>query len=154
MKSIMKAFLCLFCCTTLLICTACDTGSENNTSITITNDGKIDINGVIPEKETLIQNLKNAGYTITEYTSVGSSDLTIDRLIAENGSKFIDITYGLSDEDAGSIFEEYCAMYKEDGDYYILALNVNFVYCVSDKETFSTAGFKSTSNIGIQHIKY
>ena len=29
----------------------------------------------------------------------------------------------------------------------------NYVYCVKDKNTFSTAGFTSTGNIGIQYIK-
>jgi hypothetical protein len=41
-------------------------------------------------------------------------------------------------------------MYPDD--FYILARNGNYVYCVSDKQTFSKAGFTSTDNVGTQII--
>ena len=105
---------------------------------------------IVPKREVLIENLEKSGYGITALTAVEGSDLTVDRVMAEKGGKFIDIVYGLSGEDAGVIFELYCGLYP-DG-YYILAQNGNNVYCVSDKKTFSKAGFTSTGNVGVQYI--
>ena len=151
MKPVFKPFGCVILCLAIVISfAACDAGESDNV-ITISN-GVIETNNTLPKKETLIENLKDAGYTITEYTSIDGSDLTIDRLIAEKGSKYIDITFGLSDEDSKTVFSAYCDMYKEDNDFYILARNLDLVYCVTDKKTFSKAGFESTSNIGEQYI--
>lgn len=105
---------------------------------------------IVPQRDTLIENLEDSGYTIEELTTVEGSDLAVDRIIAEKGKKFIDIVYGLSAEDSSKIFELYCELYPDD--YYILAQNGNYVYCVSDKKTFSMAGFTSTENVGVQYI--
>ena len=150
MKPVFKPFGCILCIAIVLSFAACDAGEADNV-ITISN-GVVSTNNALPEKETLIENLENAGYTVTEYSSIDGSDLTIDRLIAEKGKKYIDITFGLSEEASQTIFSAYCDMYKADNDYYILARNVDLVYCVTDKKTFSKAGFKSTSNIGEQYI--
>lgn len=148
MKPIFKTIGCIVCLAIVISFAAC---ASDEPAITISN-GVIETNGVIPEKADLMENLEDAGYTLTEHTSIDGSDLTIDRVVAEKGNKFIDITYGLTSEDAETIFDTYCDIYKKDNDYYILALNGNYVYCVSDKKTFSKAGFTSTSNIGIQYI--
>ncbi len=150
MKPVFKPFGCILCIAIVLSFAACDAGEADNV-ITISN-GVIETNNALPEKETLIENLENAGYTVTEYSSIDGSDLTIDRLIAEKEKKYIDITFGLSEEDSKTVFSSYCDMYKANNDYYILARNVNLVYCVTDKKTFSKAGFQSTSNIGEQYI--
>ena len=150
MKPVFKPFGCILCIAIVLSFAACDAGEADNV-ITISN-GVVSTNNALPEKETLIENLENAGYTVTEYSSIDGSDLTIDRLIAEKGKKYIDITFGLSEEASQTIFNAYCDMYKADNDYYILSRNVDLVYCVTDKKTFSKAGFKSTSNIGEQYI--
>ena len=150
MKPVFKPFGCVLCLAIVMSFAACDAGVSNNV-LTI-NNSDIEINNTLPDKESLIENLEDAGYTITEYTSIDGSDLTIDRLIAEKGNKYIDITFGLSDEDSNVIFKAYCDMYKSDNDFYILANNLDLVYCVTDKKTFSKAGFKSTSNIGEQYI--
>ena len=150
MKPVFKPFGCILCIAIVLSFAACDAGESDNV-ITISN-GVIETNNALPKKESLIENLENAGYTVTEYSSIDGSELTIDRLIAEKGKKYIDITFGLSEEDSKAIFSSYCDMYKADNDYYILARNLDLVYCVTDKKTFSTAGFKSTSNIGEQYI--
>ena len=120
--------------------------------ISITDIDGSEVDKIVPAKENLVANLEDAGYTLTAYTSIGDSTLSIDRVVAEKNSKFIDITYGLSSKEADEIFKIYSHLY-EDSDYYILARNGNYVYCVNDKNTFSTAGFTSTANIGIQHIK-
>ena len=151
MKSIIKSFGCFLCFAIVISFTACGAGTSNNV-ITINGNGDIEINNALPTKETLIENLENEGYTITEYTSIDGSDLTIDRLIAEKGKKYIDITFGLSDEDSKPVFDAYCNMYEADNNFYILARNLDLVYCVTDKKTFSKAGFTSTGNIGIQYI--
>ena len=106
---------------------------------------------IVPARETLIENLKKAGYTVEEQTSVEGSELDIDRVIARKGKSFIDIVYGLSGEEAEEIFALYRGMYP-DG-FYVLARNGNYVYCVSDKQTFSKAGFTSTDNVGTQIIR-
>lgn len=116
----------------------------------INTNGVPDPDKIVPQREVLIENLENSGYTITALTTVDGSDLTIDRVVAQKGNKCIDIVYGLSAEDASKIFELYCSLYSDD--YYILAQNGNYVYYVSDKKTFSKAGFTSTANVGTQYI--
>lgn len=105
---------------------------------------------IVPQRDILIENLEDKGYTIETLATVEGSDLTVDRVMAQKGDKYIDIVYGLSDEDSSKIFELYCELYPDD--YYILAQNGNYVYCVSDKKTFSKAGFTSTDNVGEQYI--
>lgn len=169
MKSVFKSFGCILCLAIVISFAACgiSTGinvsfnkgsNDNKESINVNVDGisVTDIDGdavdkIVPTKENLVKNLEDAGYTITPYTSIDESTLSIDRVVAENGSKFIDITYGLSSKEADEIFKIYCDIY-EDSNYYILARNGNYVYCVKDKKTFSKAGFTSTGNIGIQYI--
>lgn len=112
--------------------------------------GAPDPEKIVPARETLIENLKKAGYAVEEQNSVEGSELDIDRVIAHKGNSFIDIVYGLSGEEAGEVFALYSGMYPDD--FYILARNGNYVYCVSDKQTFSKAGFTSTDNVGTQII--
>ncbi len=114
------------------------------------SDGIPDSDKIVPKREVLIENLEDNGYTIEALTAVEDSDLIVDRIIAKNGNKFIDIVYRLSAEDASKIFELYCGLYPDN--YYILAQNGNYVYCVSDKKTFKKAGFTSTDNVGVQYI--
>ena len=128
-----------------------DSISINMDGITITDIDQSAVDKIVPTKENLVKNLEDAEYTLTAYTSIGDSTLSIDRIVAEKDSKFIDITYGLSSKEADEIFKIYCDIY-EDNNYYILARNGNYVYCVKDKKTFSKAGFTSTGNIGIQYI--
>ena len=95
MKPVLKPFGCILCLAIVISFAACD---MNSPSITI-NNGVINTNGVLPEQEALIENLEAEGYTVTAYTSIDGCDLTLNRLIAEKGSKFIDLTYGLSKEE-------------------------------------------------------
>lgn len=128
----------------LLIILMAGCGSSTHTN------GVPDPDKIVPKREVLIENLEKSGYTITALTAIDGSDLTIDRVMAQKENKFIDIVYGLSAEDVSKIFELYCDLYSND--YYILAQNGNYVYCVSDKSTFSKAGFTSTDNVGVQYI--
>lgn len=123
-------------------------GSSTNTDVN--TNGYPDPNKIVPKREVLIENLKNSGYAITILTAIEGSDLSIDRILAQKENKFIDIVYGLSEEDAATVFELYCELYSDH--YYILAQNGNYVYCVSDKKTFSKAGFTTTANVGVQYI--
>ena len=134
--------VCILVFVVLFLMAGC--GSSTNTN------GTPDPDKIVPSREVLIENLENSGYTITALTAVEGSELTVDRVIAQKGSKFIDIVYGLSAEDSSKVFELYCGLYPDD--YYILAQNGNYVYCVSDKKTFSKAGFTSTDNVGEQYI--
>lgn len=165
MKPVFKPFGCILCLAIVISFAACDFSSDINLNIrnsNIDNNGGIsvtlsdsdlaEVDKIVPTKENLVKNLEDAGYTVTAYTSIGDSTLSIDRVVAESGSNFIDITYGLSSTEADEIFNIYCDTY-DNSKYYILARNGNYVYCVKDKKTFSTAGFTSTGNIGIQYIK-
>ena len=104
---------------------------------------------IVPSMETLIDNLQNAGYSIMSPTD---SNIAGTRIVAKNKDRYIDICYGLDDENADEVFAIYEAEYG-DTDYYILAQNGYYVYCVSDKKTFRKSGFSSKANIGIQYIR-
>ena len=80
-------------------------GSSTNTN------GVPDPDKIVPKREVLIENLENSGYTITILTTIDGSDLTVDRVMAQKGDKFIDIVYGLSAEDSSNVFELYCGLY-------------------------------------------
>ena len=111
-----------------------------------------DPDSIVPTREVLIGNLEDSGYTVEILVAVDGSDLTLDRVLAKKDGKFMDIVYGLSDEDAAAVFTLYCSLYPDDYDYYILARNGNYVYCVSDQKTFKKAGFTTTDNVGEQYI--
>lgn len=118
---------------------------------TSTNTGGVpDPEKIVPERDALIKNLEKSGYTVTILSAVDGSDIPVDRVLAEKGEKFIDIVYGLSDEDAAVTFDLFTVLYP-DG-YFILAQNGNYVYAVSDRQTFAKAGFTTTDNVGEQYI--
>lgn len=142
----MKKFITVIMSAILLVCLV-GCGSSTNTN----TNGVPDPDKIVPKREVLIENLEDSGYTITTLTDVEGSDLVVDRVIARKGNKFIDIVYGLNAEDSKEIFDLYCEIYTDD--YYILAQNGNYVYCVSDKKTFKKAGFTSTDNVGDQYMK-
>ena len=137
-----NVFVCILIFVLVLSMAGC--GSSTNTN------GVPDPDKIVPKREVLIENLENSGYTITILTTMDGSDLTVDRVMAQKGDKFIDIVYGLSAEDFSNVFELYSGLYSDD--YYILAHNGNYVYCVGDKQTFTKAGFTSTANVGVQYI--
>ena len=139
----MKKHLAVILSAIVLVCLV-SCGSSTNTN------GVPDPDKIVPKREDLVENLENSGYIITELTAVEGSDLIVDRIVAKKENKFIDIVYGLSDEDAKTIFELYRESYPDD--YYILAQNGNYVYCVSDKKTFKRAGFTTLGNVGQQYI--
>lgn len=118
---------------------------------------KIDIvkNGaasVVPSKEEIVENLTDEGYNVKYSKDIYGLDVTGERVFAEKGSSCIDICYELNKDDATKIFKYYEEKYLS-GDYYIIAQNENFVYYISDKAAFRKSGFKSTDNIGTQHIR-
>ena len=139
----MKKCIAVIISALLLLCLV-GCGASTNTN------GVPDPEKIVPKRDVLIENLEDSGYEITTHTAVEGSELVIDRILAQKGNKFIDIVYGLSDEDANVIFELYNGLYPDN--YYILAQNGNYVYCVSDKATFRKAGFTTTDNVGVQYI--
>ena len=135
-------FVCILFFMLLISLVGC--GSSTNTN------GVPDPDKIVPKRYNLIENLESSGYSIEILTNIDGSNLVVDRVIAKKEDKFIDIVYGLSTEDASKAFELYCGIYTDD--YYILAQNGDYVYCVSDKQTFSKAGFTTIDNVGEQHI--
>lgn len=104
---------------------------------------------IVPAYEVLVQNLTEEGYTVTEDEKALDCDVKAKRVIAEKGKKYIDICYGLEEEDVDTVLKKYIEKY-EDTSFYILAQNENYVYCVSDKTTFKKSGFTSLANFGYQ----
>lgn len=137
-----KIILCLLIFSLIFLMVGCDSSANTN--------GVPDPDKIVPKRDALIDNLRNSGYTIKTTNTVEGLDFTVDRVVAQKGNRCIDILYGLSDEEITKAFERYCEVYPDD--YYILAANGNYVYCVSDKKTFKKAGFTSTANIGVQYI--
>ena len=131
---------------------------ERNYGIAHT-ETKITSNGVeetkpedaVPQKEQLLQNLEDKGYDIEYYDTVFDSDIPCYRIYATKDNEFIDICYGLTEENAETAFYEYEKRYDK---YYLMAMNGTFVYCISDKKVFKDAGFKSLANNGIQYINH
>lgn len=131
---------------------------ERNYGISYT-EAKITSNGVedtkpedaVPQKEQLLQNLEDKGYDIEYYDTVFDSDISCYRIYATKDNEFIDICYDLTEENAEKAFCEYENKYDE---YYLMAMNGTFVYCISDKKVFKDAGFKSLANNGIQYINH
>lgn len=113
-------------------------------STTVTN-----IDSVVPSTNELIKNLTQKGYSITRYDTIDNLDILVRRIYAEKDDSFIDICYDLSSKDEKTVFEYYEDTYDE---YYLMAQNESYVYCISDKKTFKNAGFKSLANNGIQYI--
>jgi len=140
----MKRLITVIISALLLVCLV-GCGASTNTN------GVPDPEKIVPKRDVLIENLEDSGYEITIHTTAPGSDLVIDRVVAQKDGKFIDIVYGLSEKDAKTMFALYEELYPDD--YYILAQNGNYVYCVSDKKTFRKAGFTTTDNIGEQYIR-
>lgn len=126
--------------------------------VNIGEDGNVDSNefhaeDVVPSKEEVKENLEKLGFTIEETDRVLDSDIVAEQISAVDENAFCMISYGLDLDTAKSAFSIYEKHYSEE-QYYILAQNEKFVYCVSDKKTFDAAGFKSLANSGIQYINH
>ena len=134
----------------LLICSCGKSDSEGGTDIL--RDGA---ESVVPSRAELIDNTKEAGYTVTEFDDIYDLKVSGDRVLAEKDGSFIDICYGLSEDDAKEVYRYYETKYDpqiSSENYYMLSRNQNFVYFISDKSTFKVSGFKSVDNDGEQHI--
>ncbi len=107
---------------------------------------------VVPDEAVLIANLEKKGYSIETFDVALNSNIPANRVLAKKGKSFIDICYGLDATNVNDVFSEYKDVYW-DTDYYILAQNGYYVYCVSDKKTIKRSGFNGTANIGIQYKK-
>lgn len=112
-----------------------------------------DATDVVPDENTLITNLENNDYDIEQTEKVFDSDINAMTITAKKENSFCLITYRLDQTEADKVFELYEKKYTED-DYYIMAKNGTFVYCISDDTTFKDAGFNELSNSGIQYINH
>lgn len=131
--------------------------SYQSNNITISEDGTtkdsiFDASTVVPDEETIVTNLKNKGYKIEYSDKVLDSNIEADQIIAKKDDRFVNISYNIEGEEE-SVFNLYNEYYDENN-YYILALNGNYVYVVSDDKTFKDAGFTSLANDGIQFINH
>ena len=67
----------------------------------------------------------------------------------ENGTVILGVAHSM--EEAKEIFDLFFDEIYPD-DYYALSRDGNYVYCVSDEETFLISGISDTASVGIQHI--
>lgn len=107
----------------------------------------------MPDENTLITNLKSKGYDIEQTETVFDSDIKAMTISAKKKNSFCVITYRLDQNQADKVFELYEKKFSED-DYYIMAKNGTFVYCISDNNSFKDAGFTELANNGIQYINH
>ena len=162
MKKILQIFIAIIIIITLAGCSKNEVKKEKgitknigtaNIASVVDANGKVTStvtpDDIVPSYSSLVDNLKNKDYTITNYSDVSDKKISTNRIYAENEGSFIDICYDLPKDTEQSVFDYYESIYP---DYYILAINGDYVYCISDKEAFSTAGFTSLGNIGIQYI--
>ena len=113
------------------------------------------IDDIIPQRYVLIANLTEKGYEVQTFDTALNSEIFAQRVLAKKGSDFVDICYGLTEEQAKGLFENYKAEYHEDNKpaYYIMAQNRQYLYCVSSRQVFfEDAGFLSDSNEGTQYV--
>lgn len=113
------------------------------------NKEDFDVDKVVPSKSKLIENLTRAGYTIKQYNTVYDTGISAERIYASKGNSSIDICYGLSEANVKEAFKYFENKYHE---FYLMAMNGNYVYFISDKQTFKKAGFTSLANVGTQYI--
>lgn len=144
MKIKLLTITAIFCC--IMAFSGCSSAKESEIGTGVPNPDEI-----VPSMEELTDNLTDNGYTVETFDKIYDTNVSGKRVYAEKGSKYIDICYGLDDTSADSVFSAFEDKYV-DTDYYILAQNGNYVYCVTDKKTFRKSGFKSTDNIGTQYI--
>ncbi len=138
-----KGMVMMFCMVGILAAIGCGKSQPEDILEALNPDN------IVPSKENLIAALTEEEYEISEPEVPEVSNEAAERVLAEKGDRFIDIVYGLDAEELQTVFHYYEETYE---DYYILAINGDYVYCVSDKKTFSKAGFTSKANIGIQYI--
>lgn len=109
----------------------------------------LSVDEIVPSKSKLTANLEEAGFIITEYDTALDSDIAAERVYAEKDGAYMDICYGLTDEQAKANFANYEATYE---DFYLIAQNEHYVYAVSDEKTFKTAGFETLETNGILFV--
>ena len=96
---------------------------------------------------------KEAGYEVKSESVQFSEGITGERIMASKGESFCSIVYGLDVEEAAVVFKDYEKEYSED-EYFVLAQNEQFVYCMSDKKAFDGAGFTKLGTSGVLFVNY
>lgn len=151
-------FVLALCVVVLCVFSSCGKSVTQNYGLSGVTMNAVDKDGnpfvfraedVVPERARLVEALRAAGFSVTEYDASPDKTVSADRIYAEKGRCFLDICYGLTEETVEAVFAQYEKIYP---DFYLLARNQRFVYCVSDKSTFKKAGFASTANDGVQYI--
>lgn len=165
----MKRLVMILLADALLLCAACGSAPEREIDrpwgiadnygiskfIININNGKTEyipasVDDIIPAKDALIEALREKGYEVEEFVTALDSEMPALRVYASKGLQFVDICYGLTEEQAKEVLPRYEAAYEK---YILMAQNENYVYCISDREAFFDAGFTSLANRGVQHIR-
>lgn len=120
------------------------------------NDGKsteFNVDLIVPSKDKLVDRLEKKGFTVEMADTVFDTDISGEQVCATKGKEFCVITYALSESEAREVFDIYESKYKED-EYYILAMNGNYVYCFSNHKVFENAGFDTLATDGILYLNH
>lgn len=151
--------------------------SHVTTNININGDANTDSSTynaarVVPKKDDLVKNLNDKGYKVTDEMVTMEAGLEVNQVKATKGDSFVLIVYCQSEEVATAVLSvpgeadssidtsEGKGMYSilgeeyTEDEFYLLARNENFVYCISDKKSFKAAGFTSLANSGVQIINH
>jgi len=114
----------------------------------------VGIDDIIPQRDALVADLTEKGYEVQTFDTALNSEIPAQRVLAKKGDSFVDICYGLTDEQAKNLFENYKAKYHKDSrpTYYIMAQNRQYLYCVSSRQVFNDAGFLGDYNEGTQYV--
>ncbi len=83
----------------------------------------------IPSQKNLISYMKDSGYTIDKFSTIGDIN-DISRIVATKGDSTLDVCYHVEDEDHDIILDFYGANYEKS---YISGKIDGFVYYASDK---------------------
>lgn len=108
---------------------------------------------VVPDEETVRANLEGKDYEIEQTETVFESDIEAMTIAARKDNSFCIISYCLDQAEAEKVFAIYEKKFSED-EFYIMAQNGAFVYCMSDDRSFRDAGFSELANSGIQIINH
>ena len=137
-------------------------GTEKNVVLShVTSDVNLEDGGefvynveqYVPKKSILVENLEKKGYQITTEQYEYSNGITGEQITAKKDKQFCIIVYGLDISQAEQVFSIFEKEYQVE-EFYVLAQNEKYVYCISDSEIYEDAGFTGLENNGIQYVNH
>ena len=126
MKVLKKIFSLTAAAVMCLLMCSCDR-SDSDSSTDILKNGA---ESIVPSRAELIDNTKDAGYTVTEFDDIYDLKVSGERVLAEKDGKFINMCYGLSEDDE----KRYTGIMRQNT---ILSSNPGSITCFHAIKTLS-----------------